>query len=303
MEVFERIAGIVLPVLIIIAVGYGYARLRGDGVRTDVASVNRITMDLLAPLLIFTSLAAQDFDISHHAVLMFAGVMICLGSGLLAWGFARLVGYDPRSFVPTMMYSNSGNMGLPLAVFAFGATGLSPAVALFVAGSFVYFSLGIRIVASGHGGKSPSILRMMMNPMMLAMVIGIVAAMVQIKIPRPLYTALRMVGEASIPIMLFALGVRMRDVSFASWRTGLVGAVMCPITGFIVAFLLDMVLTLTPDQRAQMYLFASLPPAVYCFMIAEQYKQEPDKVAAMVFMGNIAALAFVPLGLWIGLYA
>jgi predicted permease len=69
----------------------------------------------------------------------------------------------------------------------------------------------------------------------------------------------------------------------------------------IIAWLLDGVLTLAPEQRGQMYLFASLPPAVFCFMIAEQYKQEPDKVASIVLLGNLAALGFVPLGLWLGL--
>jgi predicted permease len=60
-------------------------------------------------------------------------------------------------------------------------------------------------------------------------------------------------------------------------------------------------LTLTPVQRGQMYLFASLPPAVFCFMVAEQYQQEPDKVASIVLLGNLAALVFVPTGLWFGL--
>ena len=50
-----------------------------------------------------------------------------------------------------------------------------------------------------------------------------------------------------------------------------------------------------------MYLFAALPPAVFCFMVAEQYKQEPDKVASIVLLGNLAALVFVPVGLWMGL--
>jgi predicted permease len=50
-----------------------------------------------------------------------------------------------------------------------------------------------------------------------------------------------------------------------------------------------------------MYLFASLPPAVLTFMVAEQYQQEPDQVAAIVLLGNLGALLFVPLGLWLGL--
>ena len=62
---------------------------------------------------------------------------------------ARLLGYDVRSFVPPMMYNNCGNMGLPLAVLAFGPAGLSAAVALFMACNLVYFSVGIKIIEAG----------------------------------------------------------------------------------------------------------------------------------------------------------
>ena len=136
---------------------------------------------------------------------------------------------------------------------------------------------------------------------MLAMMVGIVFAIFHIVVPAPLFQALKMLGEACIPIMLFALGVRMLDVSLKSWHIGLVGAIVCPLSGLIMAWSLDHVLVLTAAQRGQMYLFAALPPAVFCFMVAEQYKQEPDKVAAMVLVGNLAAIVFLPLGLWLAL--
>ncbi|HEY0845780.1 MAG TPA: AEC family transporter [Noviherbaspirillum sp.] len=300
MQVFERILGIILPVFIIIAVGYGYARLRGDRVRSDMTSVNRVSMDVLCPLLVFTALAAKDFDLVHNGTLILAGVLIALGSGLIAWPVARLFGYDVRTFIPPMMYNNCGNMGLPLAVLAFGTQGLSAAVALFMACNLIYFSVGIKIIESGRSYHTP-IWKFMVSPMMLSMIIGMGFAAFKITLPEPLMQALKMLGDACIPIMLFALGVRMLDVNFKSWHIGLMGAIVCPVAGLIVAWLLDGVLDLTPMQRGQMYLFASLPPAVFCFMVAEQYKQEPDKVASIVLLGNLAALAFVPLGLWMGL--
>src|SRR5437764_435978 len=52
MQVFQRILGIILPVFIIIALGYGYARLRGDSVKADMAAVNRVSMGMLCPLLV-----------------------------------------------------------------------------------------------------------------------------------------------------------------------------------------------------------------------------------------------------------
>ncbi|WP_334189671.1 AEC family transporter [Noviherbaspirillum sp.] len=300
MQVFERILGIILPVFIIIAVGYGYARLRGEAVKSDMTAVNRVSMDVLCPLLVFTALASKDFDLVHNGTLILAGILISLGSGLLAWPVARLLGYDVRSFLPPMMYNNCGNMGLPLAVLAFGTEGLPSAVALFMASTLIYFSVGIRIIESGRN-QHTSFVKLLASPMMIAMIIGMVFAIFRITLPDPLMQALKMLGDACIPIMLFALGVRMLDVNFKSWHIGLMGAVVCPLVGLMVAWLLDGVLSLTPMQRGQMYLFAALPPAVLCFMVAEQYKQEPDKVASIVLLGNLAALAFVPAGLWMGL--
>ena len=300
MQVFERILGIILPVFIIIALGYAYARLRGERVKSDMQSVNRVSMDVLCPLLVFTALAAKEFDVAHNGTLILAGILISLGSGLIAWPVAKMFGYDVRSFVPPMMYNNCGNMGLPLAILAFGTAGLSAAVAMFMACNLIYFSVGIKIIESGRSQHTP-FWKFLVSPMMISMAIGMVFAIFHIVVPTPLMQAMKMLGDSCIPIMLFALGVRMLDVNFRSWHIGVMGAIVCPAAGLLVAWLLDGVLGLSPDQRGQMYLFASLPPAVFCFMIAEQYKQEPDKVASIVLLGNLAALGFVPLGLWLGL--
>jgi malate permease and related proteins len=300
MQVFERILGIILPVFVIIALGYAYGRFRGQSVKPDMIAVNKVSMDVLCPLLVFTALAAKDFDLVQNGWLILAGILISLGSGMIAWPVARLLGYDPRSFVPPMMYNNCGNMGLPLAVLAFGTSGLSAAVALFMACNLIYFSVGIKIIESGRNEHTP-MWKFLLNPMMIAMGIGMVFAILHIGLPAPLMQAMKMLGDACIPIMLFSLGVRMLDVNLKSWHIGLIGALVCPLAGIAVAWALDSFLPLSPEQRGQMFLFASLPPAVFCFMIAERYKQEPDKVASIVLLGNLAALGFVPLGLWLGL--
>jgi predicted permease len=228
-------------------------------------------------------------------------LLISLGSGLIAWPIARLFGYDPRTFIPPMIYNNCGNMGVPLAVLAFGASALSEAIAMFVASTLVYFTIGVWIIESARKGPRLSMRRTLANPMIMSVLLGILFAAFRIPLPTMLLQAMRMLGEASIPVMLIALGVRMVDVSFAHWRIGLIGAIVCPLSGLAAAWGIDHWLALTEVQRGQMYLFASLPPAVFSFMIATAYKQEPDKVAAIVMLGNLAAIVFVPLGLWMGI--
>lgn len=70
-------------------------------------------MNILAPALIFTALSAKEFDLAANELLILGSVGVVLGSGLLAWRFAKLLREDPRTFVPPMMFNNCGNLGPP----------------------------------------------------------------------------------------------------------------------------------------------------------------------------------------------
>ncbi|HEX9302639.1 MAG TPA: AEC family transporter [Casimicrobiaceae bacterium] len=289
----ERILGIFLPVLLVIALGFAYARRA----KPDMAWVNRINMNVLAPALIFSALAAKDFDLVANRLLILGSIGVVLGSGLLAWPFARLLHEDRRTFVPPMMFNNCGNMGLPLAALAFGPAGLSAMVAVFTISNLLHFTLGVWIL--DHHAKFGNLLR---NPMVIATFAGFLFALFHPPLPDFLMQALRMTGDAMIPLMLISLGVRLADVSWSSWRLGVIGGLVCPLTGIAMAALLAPVLGLDHAQQGLLLLFGCLPPAVLNFMVAEQYGQEPGKVASIVLIGNLLAIVFVPVGLTLALH-
>src|SRR5690242_2556301 len=290
----ERILGIILPVFLIVALGYGYAWR----VKPDMTMVNRISMNVLAPALIFSALASKEFDIGESKLLMAGSVAIVLGSGLLAWPIARFLQADHRTFVPPMMFNNCGNMVLPLAVLAYGSAGFSPMVALFTISNLLHFTLGVWII--DHHAKFGTLLR---TPIVVATVLGFAFAVVHPPLPDWLAVAIKLVGDALIPMMLLSLGVRLCEAAFGDWHVGLVGALVCPLTGIAIAALLASVLDLDATQQGLLILFGSLPPAVLNFMVAEQFRQEPGKVASIVLIGNLMAIAFVPLGVALALRA
>ncbi|HET9339107.1 MAG TPA: AEC family transporter, partial [Casimicrobiaceae bacterium] len=123
----ERLLGIILPVFAVIALGWVW----GMRARPDMSVVNRLSMNVLSPALIFSALSSKSFDVWDNRLLMLGSIGVVLGSGLLAWPVARMMRVDARTFVPPMMFNNCGNMGLPLAVLAFGEAGFAPMVALF----------------------------------------------------------------------------------------------------------------------------------------------------------------------------
>jgi predicted permease len=290
----ERILSIILPVFSIIALGWVYARR----VKPDMTVVNRVSMNVLAPALVFSALASKDFDMVANRMLLVGSIGIVLGSGLLAWPFARLLHANPRTFVPPMMFNNCGNMGLPLAALAFGAAGFSPMVALFTISNLLHFTLGIWII--DHHARFGNLLR---NPIVISTVLGFVFAATHPPMPEWLAVAIKLVGDALIPMMLISLGVRLYEVRFDDWRIGVVGGLVCPLTGIAIAALLSTLLELDATQQGLLLLFGSLPPAVLNFMVAEQFRQEPGKVASIVLIGNLLSIAFVPLGLTLALRA
>ena len=289
----ERLLGIILPVFLVVALGFGYARKA----KPDMVWVNRINMNVLAPALVFTALASKDFDLAANKVLIAASIGVVIGSGLLAWPFARLMHEDRRTFVPPMMFNNCGNLGLPLAALAFGPPGFSAMVALFTVSNLLHFTLGVWII--DHHARFGALLR---NPMVVATCAGFLFAAFHPPMPEWLMQALKMTGDAMIPLMLIALGVRLSDVPWSSWRLGLIGGLVCPLTGIAMAALLSPVLQLDNEQQSLLLLFGCLPPAVMNFMLAEQFQQEPGKVASIVLIGNVLAIVFVPLGLALALH-
>ena len=287
-----RILAIITPILVIVFVGYLYARRH----RPNLAAMNTLTVDLLTPMLVFSGLTAQNFDLLASRWLLLGGLVVIAGSGLIAWPVARWRGWDTRTFVPPMMFGNTGNMGLPLAVLAFGPEALPPAVALFVITNLLHFTLGVRLV-----DRSASLFELMKNPIVLASIAGIIFNLAGVGLPPWLAQPIAMLGNAAIPLMLFALGARMIDLNLAGWHIGVVGAFLCPLAGLAMAAIVLLFLPLSDLAGAQLFIYASLPPAVMNFLIAERYAQEPAKVASIVLLGNFASLLFVPLGLALAL--
>ncbi len=292
MDLIARIADVIIPVFLIVAVGYAYARRSAP----DLSVFNRIALDVLAPVLVYSALAAKDFHLVDHVPLLIGGTVLILGSGLLAWPLARVFGAQPRTLVPVVMFNNCGNMGLPLALLAFGPANFGAAVALFSVSNLFHFSVGARITSASARTRD-----LLTSPLMIGAALGFASALTGVRPPDVLLSGLKLLGDALLPMMLFALGGRLTSLTRQGLVLGLLGALARPLLGLAIGIPLAWALGLEGAARGQLLLFAALPPAVMQFMLAERYQQEPDKVAAMIMLGNALAVVFVPLALAMGL--
>ena len=289
-ELVYRIVAIIFPVFFIVVLGYAYAKLHRD---TDMASGNRLNMDLFTPALIFDTLSTPDYALDSYTNLILAGTFVVLISGVLAWPVARVFRYHWKTFVPPMMFNNCGNMGVPLIVLTFGAETLPIAIILLVVSNFFHFLLGQQLITQHWSFRN-----VLVNPMIVATLLGVAVSMLDITIPQTLRTPIHMLGQIAIPLMLFSLGVRMLAVDFKDWQIGMVGALICPLSGILAALLVICWLSLPGEQVQALLLFSALPPAVLNFMVAERFNQEPQRVASIVLVGNLVSVITIPAVLW-----
>lgn len=283
-----RILSIIFPVFAIAGIGYLYGRYK----RPNMALANQLNMDLFVPLLVFNALSSKSFEIGNYVNLAIGGTAVILGSGLLAWPFIRLLKTNFRTFMPAMMFNNSGNMGLPLALLAFGEQAMPAAIVLFAIEMGLHFSLGTWIL-----NRSISVLGMLRVPVIIATIAGLGFSAADITLWKPLEIMIKMMADVAIPLLLFSLGVRLTEVSFKEWQLGVASAILCPLTGVVVVFLMLPFLNLPPMQQSLLIVFGALPPAVLNYLMAEQYQQEPQKVASIVLLGNLGSLVVMPLAL------
>jgi len=285
-----QVLSIIFPIFAIVLAGYLYARRHGP----DMASANRLNLEVFTPALIFSVLSGEGFELARYAELAGAAMLVVLGSGLLAWPISRLMGYSSQTFLPPMMFNNSGNMGLPLALFAFGEAALPAAMILFLVENTLHFTVGNAILV-----RRINPLALLRMPMLVATLAGILVSVAQISIPGPLHEAIDLLGQVAIPLMLFSLGVRMTGVDLSDWRIGMVGAIVCPATGFAIAWFAAQWFDLSSIEAAQLIVFGALPPAVLNYMLAERYNIEPQRVAAIVLLGNLASVLTIPGALYL----
>ena len=287
-----RIIAIIFPIFAIVAVGYAYARVK----KPDMAFANQLNMDLFVPALVFAALANKSFDLMSNWKLALGGTIIVLGSGLLAWPVAKLMKVPANTLLPPMMFNNSGNMGLPLMVLAFGEQALPLAVVLFFVENTLHYSLGTWML--DHHAKLWNLWRV---PVIAAAIAGLAVSLLRIELWAPLYIGIKMLGDVSIPLLLFSLGVRLTDSVARDVQLGLVGAALCPLAGMAIAWAVAPLLGVDDMQAGMLLIFGALPPAVLNYIFAEKYKQEPERVASIVMIGNTASLLFIPLALFFAL--
>lgn len=286
MTIALAVLEIVAPVFLLAAIGYAWIRV---GLEYRVQFVTQLAMTLSVPCLIFTALMKTEIDPAALADLSLATAAVYGAVTVAMIALVRLARLEPRAYLPPMIFGNTGNVGLPLALFAFGETGLGYAVVVFAVMAVWSFTYGVWLVAGGG-----SLLKVIREPMVAATLLGALFQWQGWHTPDFLTNTLELIGQMAIPIMLITLGVAVARMKPGNLRLTIILSVLKSAICIGLSWYIGSWFDLDPIAFAVLVLQVCTPVAVTSYMLAEKYGADSEAVAGLVVTSTLMSVLVLP---------
>lgn len=283
---FTEILSVIAPVGLLAAVGFAWDR---KGLPFDTNMVAYLVTNLGAPCLIVSTLLANRPDPDVIAGMALAALLVVGSVTLIAGIGLRFAGQPLKVYLPALTFPNSGNIGIPLCLFAFGDEGLALSVSFFSVMALTQFTLGIGIAA----GKM-SVRDVVGNPVLWSAAVAVVFLVTETALPRWVGGTVDTVAGMVIPLMLMSLGISLSRLKPNALLRSTVYSVLRLGLGLAAGVGVAAVLDLDGVARAAVIIQSAMPTAVFNYLFAVRYDNRPTEVAGIVVVSTVLSFITLP---------
>ena len=278
---------IVAPVFLLASIGYTWVKC---GAEYRVQFVTQMAMTLSIPCLVFVSLMQTEIPPELLVEISLATITAYLLVGVTGWLTLKIFGLKQRTFLPPVLFGNTGNVGLPLAFFAFGDIGLGYAIVVFAIMAIFSFTFGVWLVAGGGG-----IAKTLREPLVPATILGGIFMLMDWQTPVFLTNTLSLIGQMAIPLMLITLGVAVGQLKPLRVPQAVAISIGKLVLCTAAAWLAGRYFGLEPVAFAILVLQITTPVAVTSYMLAEKYGADGASVAGLVVVSTLICVLSLPV--------
>jgi len=284
---YQQLIPIIAPVLICALLGYGWGRL---GFPFEREFLTRLIMNIGAPCLILNGMTGLEIDTPSFITMIWAAMAVMATCGVIGVAVLLLLRQPLRSFLPPVVFGNTGNLGLPLCLFAFGREGLGLAVAV-----YLVYSLAQFVIAPLFQGRDPAWRTLFRTPIIYAAVVGALLLTTETAMPESLARTIDLLAGMAIPLMLLTLGHSLGSFRVRSPGIAAGMAVFRLALGFAVGIGVAEVFALSGSMRGVIIVESAMPVAVFNYLLAARYDRHPEDVAGAILISTVLAFLLMPV--------
>jgi malate permease and related proteins len=291
----------ILPILLLGGAGFALGKLLDINAR----SLGRVVFYVFSPVLIFDLLLQNRLKIDEAIGVILLTISVVASMGIITFLLGTLFKLDRptlTSILITTMFANTGNYGLPLVSFAFGAQALSYAGIYFATTTLLFYTLGVLIASLGHMSLKEAALGLFRIPTLYAVILAILINAYGLQMPGPVERAVELAAGGTIPLMLILLGVELTRVQLSgSVRAMQLSVSLRLLIAPMIAMLLAGLLGIGGAARQGSVTQASMPSMVSATVLATEYQLDSKLVTAVIFISTLLSpLTLTPLLVFLG---
>ena len=295
MDLYIKLIEVLFPVFFIIGIGYFLGK---KNPKFDTSFITTYSANFGTPSLVIFALTAGGVTFDVFAEYFIYALILLTSFGLIGLVFLILMKKDFIRELPTFILPNTGNMGIPICLFAYGKLGMGIAAAISSLVVLLHFTLNIFLAKREFDFKV-----IIKSPAFYAIVITIIFLYFEIQVPLFVMNTVMLLAYGMIVMILMSLGVALTQMKVFSFKESIITSFGRVIVGPIIGFILIKYFNLTGFAAGVLFIQSSMPSAILCYLIAEMYspKKIVDNISSTIVISTIMSLITVPICVLIAL--
>jgi len=295
MELILKLIEVLFPVFLVIGIGYWYGR---KDPKFDTKFITTFAGNFGLPAIIFYSLTTTNISVELFLRFSYYITLYVMVFSIIGLIILKILNKDIYRLLPPLILPNTGNMGMPLCLFAYGKLGLAIATAATAMILVFHFSLNILLAS-----KKFSIKPLLKCIPVYALLVSLVFVYYKIPAPKFLENATFLIGYSTIFLVLMSLGVALSKLKVFAFKETLIYSVIRVVLGPIVGIAFVKFFNLTGVEAGVMFIQASMPSAVLSFLVSEIYspKKISNSIASTVALSTFMSFFTLTVVVFISL--
>ncbi len=295
MDIYLKLFEVLFPVFFVVGIGYYLGK---KNPKLDTTFITNFGGNIGSPAIIIYSVTTTGLTFDIFKLYFYYYFLAILGFSIIGIIFLYFMKKDILMELPPFILPNTGNMGLPICLFAYGSQGLGVAGAISSLIILLHFTLGVFLASQKFNFNI-----ILKSPNFYAIIISVMFLYYDVSMPNFVVNTTMLLTYAAIFLILMSLGIALTRIKVFSFNKALISSFARVIIGPVVGFLVIKIFNLNGYAAGVLLIQCSMPSAVLTYLVGSMYspKKIVDNIASMIVVSTILSSATVPIIVFIAL--
>ena len=295
MELYLKLFEVLFPVFFIVGIGYYLGKKNPN---FDTTFITNYSGNFGAPALFIFAITSSGVTYSVFSEYFIYAIIALSSFALIGVIFLFFMKKDISRELPPYFLPNTGNMGIPICLFAYGTLGMGVAAAISSLVILLHFTINIFLAS-----KKFDIKIILKSPPTYAVIVAVYFLYFDLEMPKVVLNTVMLLGYAMIVLILMSLGVSLTQLKVFSLKDSVISSIGRVVLGPIIGFIIIKLFDLSGFAAGVLLIQSAMPSAILTYLVAEMYspKKVVDSISSMIVVSTLMSLITVPIIVYISL--